>query len=65
MVVKAANRGRGLADYTSNEVCLLTSDFLGSLETWDSHFFVSFSNKDGSEIMFWEDKWLGNATLQE
>ena len=21
--------------------------------------------KDGSEIRFWEDKWLGNATLRE
>jgi hypothetical protein len=25
----------------------------------------SFFIKDGSEIRFWEDKWLGNATLQE
>jgi hypothetical protein len=25
----------------------------------------SFSNKDGSEIRFWEDKWLGNVTLRE
>jgi hypothetical protein len=25
----------------------------------------SFSIKDGSEIRFWEDKWLGNATLRE
>jgi hypothetical protein len=24
-----------------------------------------FSIKDGSEIRFWEDKWLGNATLRE
>jgi hypothetical protein len=31
-------------------------------------FFVdldSFSIKDGSEIRFWEDKWLGNSTLRE
>jgi hypothetical protein len=25
----------------------------------------SFSIKDGSEIRFWEDIWLGNATLRE
>jgi hypothetical protein len=25
----------------------------------------SFSIRDGSEIRFWEDKWLGNATLHE
>jgi hypothetical protein len=25
----------------------------------------SFSIKDGSEIRFWKDKWLGNATLRE
>jgi hypothetical protein len=25
----------------------------------------SFSIRDGSEIRFWEDKWLGNATLRE
>ena len=27
--------------------------------------YGSFSIKDGSEIRFWEDKWLGNATLRE
>jgi hypothetical protein len=44
----------------------------------DSHFWVelmamknqffrygSFSIKDGSEIRFWEDKWLGNDILRE
>jgi hypothetical protein len=25
----------------------------------------SFSIKDGSEIRFWKDKWLSNATLRE
>jgi hypothetical protein len=25
----------------------------------------SFLIKDGSEIRFWEDKWLGNTTLRE
>jgi hypothetical protein len=25
----------------------------------------SFSIRDGSEIRFWEDKWLGNSTLRE
>jgi hypothetical protein len=27
--------------------------------------YGSFSIKDGSEIRFWEDKWLGNSTLRE
>ena len=27
--------------------------------------YGSFSIKDGLEIRFWEDKWLGNATLLE
>jgi hypothetical protein len=27
--------------------------------------YGSFSIKDGSEIRFLEDKWLGNATLRE
>ena len=27
--------------------------------------YGSFSIKDGSEIRFWEDKWLDNATLRE
>jgi hypothetical protein len=44
----------------------------------DSHFWVGliaakkhifrfgfFTIKDGSEIHFWEDKWLGNTTLRE
>jgi hypothetical protein len=44
----------------------------------DSHFWAglmaikkfffglgSFSIKDGSEVRFWEDKWLGNASLRE
>jgi hypothetical protein len=31
------------------------------------HFFRlgSFSIKNGAEIRFWEDKWLGNTTLRE
>jgi hypothetical protein len=31
------------------------------------HFFAygSFSIRDGSEIHFWEDKWLGTTTLRE
>jgi hypothetical protein len=31
-------------------------------------FFIpygSFSIKDGSEIRFWDDRWLGNATPRE
>ena len=27
--------------------------------------YGSFSIKDDSEIRFWEDRWLGNATLRE
>jgi hypothetical protein len=27
--------------------------------------YGTFSIKDGSEIRYWEDKWLGNATLRE
>jgi hypothetical protein len=27
--------------------------------------FGKFSIKDGSEIWFWEDRWLGSATLPE
>ena len=27
--------------------------------------YGSFSIKDGSEIRFWEDKWLGNTALRE
>jgi hypothetical protein len=27
--------------------------------------YTSFSIKDGSQIHFWEDKWLGNTTLRE
>ena len=27
--------------------------------------FGAFNIKDGSEIRFWEDKWLGNSTLRE
>jgi hypothetical protein len=29
------------------------------------HFFGSFSIKNGSEIWFWEDKWIGNTTLHK
>jgi hypothetical protein len=31
------------------------------------HFFGhgNFSIKDGSEVRFWEDKWLGTTTLRE
>jgi hypothetical protein len=27
--------------------------------------YVTFSIKDGSEVRFWADKWLGNTTLRE
>ena len=41
--------------------------FLGRTNGNEEIFFHygSFSIKDGSEIRFWEDKWLGNATLRE
>ena len=27
--------------------------------------YGTFDIKDGTEIRFWEDKWLGNTTLRE
>jgi hypothetical protein len=49
--------------------------FIGNLEThisrldlWRQRFFFPFGSlsiRDGSEIRFWEDKWLGNATFRE
>jgi hypothetical protein len=44
----------------------------GDLHFWaghmatKKHFFGhgTFSIKDGSEIRFWEDKWLGNTSLR-
>jgi hypothetical protein len=43
------------------------SHFWAGLMATKKFFFNlgSFSIKDGSEIRFWEDKWLGNATLHE
>ena len=41
--------------------------FWAGLMATKKHFFRfgSFVIKDGSEIRFWEDKWLGNTTLRE
>ena len=43
------------------------SHFWAGLMATKKHFFRfgSFVIKDGSEIRFWEDKWLGNTTLRE
>jgi hypothetical protein len=43
------------------------SHFWAGLMATKKHFFRfgSFSIRDGSEIRFWEDKWLGNTTLRE
>ena len=43
------------------------SHFWAGLMATKKYFFphASFSIKNGSEIRFWEDKWLGNAPLQE
>jgi hypothetical protein len=43
------------------------SHFWVGLMASKRHFFPfdSFFIKDGSEIRFWEDKWLGNTTLLE
>jgi hypothetical protein len=43
------------------------SHFWAGLMATKKFFFGlgSFSIKDGSEIRFWEDIWLGNATLRE
>ena len=43
------------------------SHFWAGLMATKKFFFPygSFSIKDGSEIRFWEDKWLGDTTLRE
>jgi hypothetical protein len=43
------------------------SHFWTGLMTSKKHFFRfgTFSIKDGSQIRFWEDKWLGSTTLRE
>jgi hypothetical protein len=43
------------------------SHFWAGLMTTKKFFFPhgNFSIKDGSEIRFWEDKWLGSTTLRE
>jgi hypothetical protein len=40
---------------------------LGRTNGYEEIFFGhgSFFIRDGSEILFWEDKWLGNASLRE
>jgi hypothetical protein len=43
------------------------SHFWAGIMATKKHFFPygSFSIMDGSEIRFWEDKWLGTTTLRE
>jgi hypothetical protein len=43
------------------------SHFWASFMATKKYFFPygSFSIRDGSEIRFWEDIWLGTTTLQE
>ena len=43
------------------------SHFWADLMATKKFFFQhgSFSIRDGSEIRFWEDKWLGQSTLRE
>jgi hypothetical protein len=43
------------------------SHFWARLMETNKYFFRlgSFSIKDGSEILFWKDKWLGNTTLHK
>jgi hypothetical protein len=78
MALQIAYWGRDVANNTLSKICLVKSVITGSLETrWfillgrtngnKEFFFVhgSFSIRDGSEIRFWEDKWLGNASLRE
>ena len=50
--------------WTGNRV---TPHFWAGLMATKKFFFPlrSFSIKDGSEIRFWEDKWMGNTTLRE
>ena len=52
----------------SQVLCKLgDSHFWAGLMNTKKFFFPhrSFSIKDGSEIRFWEDKWLGQTTLRE
>jgi hypothetical protein len=52
---------------------LFTKDVSGDAHSWfglmaTKKYFFSYGSvpiKDGSEIRFWEDKWLGNTTLCE
>jgi hypothetical protein len=43
------------------------SHFWAGIMATKKHFFGhgTFSIKDGSEIRFWEDNWLGNTSLRE
>ena len=43
------------------------SHFWAGLMAAKKQFFLfgSFNIKDGSEIRFWEDKWLGTTSLRE
>jgi hypothetical protein len=44
---------------------LLTEVWAGLIATKNQFFRLGkFSIKDGSEIRFWEDKWLGTTTLR-
>src|SRR6266498_1710484 len=76
MALQAPYRGRGMANYPEEKIYRLEglvlslsgdSHFWAGLMATKKHFFRfgSFNIKDGSEVRFWEDKWLGSATLRE
>ena len=67
-----------MANPPKEEICGFQGGIPGILEAWGFPFWAglmattkyffgygSFSIKDGSEIRFWEDKWLGDTTLRE
>ena len=65
-----------MAGNHSQQVCGIECHFSSSSETWGFAFlewcdegqgilfqFGSFSVRDGSQVRFWEDIWLGNNPL--
>jgi hypothetical protein len=63
-----------MAEIVAKEVCWFKSDSHVIWKPGDSHFWAgivatkkyfflhcSFSIRDGSDIRFWEDKWLGSV----
>src|SRR5436190_2233900 len=68
-VWKTLLRRKYIGSKALSQVCCKPGDshFWAGLMATKKHFFRfrSFNIKDGSEIRFWEDKWLGGATLRD